>query len=152
MLPFALDPNTAPGPSPLNRPTSKFADRALGPGQTVANENKTSRDYFNRPSGDHREMLKENGSRSASTERRRPTSPHIAYQEKGVRGRTWQNLLLLTARVASMPHPHPLQRQSLSSYRMCLRTKRLKQSAKIPSLKILLSRNTARRITTCQRG
>jgi hypothetical protein len=83
MLPFALDPNTAPGPSPLNRPTSKFADRALGPGQTVANENKTSRDYFNRPSGDHREMLKENGSRSASTERRRPTSPHIAYQEKG---------------------------------------------------------------------
>ncbi|KAH3996300.1 hypothetical protein HBI56_139580 [Parastagonospora nodorum] len=83
LLPFALDPNTAPGPSPLNRPTSKFADRGLGSAQTVASENKTSRDYFNRPSADHREMLKENGSRSASTERRRPTSPHIAYQEKG---------------------------------------------------------------------
>jgi hypothetical protein len=77
LLPFALDPNTAPGPSPLNRPTSKFADRNLG------SEGKNSRDYFNRPSADHREVLKENGSRSGSTERRRPTSPHIAYQEKG---------------------------------------------------------------------
>jgi hypothetical protein len=83
LLPFALDPNTAPGPSPLNRPTSKFADRTMGSGQAVVTESKASRDYFNRPSGDHREALKENNSRSASTERRRPTSPHIAYQEKG---------------------------------------------------------------------
>jgi hypothetical protein len=77
LLPFALDPNTAPGPSPLNRPTSKFADRNLG------SEGKSSQDYFNRPSANHREALKENNSRSGSTERRRPPSPHIAYQEKG---------------------------------------------------------------------
>jgi hypothetical protein len=83
LLPFALDPNTAPGPSPLNRPVSKFGDRAVGSGQPVVTESKNNRDYFNRPSGDHREMLKENGSRSGSTERRRPQSPHIAYQEKG---------------------------------------------------------------------
>lgn len=86
LLPFALDPNTAPGPSPLGRPVSRFADRALGSGQAVVTETKPSRDYFNRPSGDHREALKElkeNSSRSASTERRPPTSPHIAYQEKG---------------------------------------------------------------------
>ncbi|KAH7071895.1 hypothetical protein BKA63DRAFT_59481 [Paraphoma chrysanthemicola] len=83
LLPFALDPNTAPGPSPLGRPTSKFSDRTMGTGQTTANEPKSGRDYFNRPSGDHREALKENKSRSASTERRPPTSPHIAYQEKG---------------------------------------------------------------------
>lgn len=42
----------------------------------------SARDYFNRPVGGHREMLKENRSRSASAERQ-PTSPHIAYQEKG---------------------------------------------------------------------
>ncbi|KAH8723605.1 hypothetical protein GQ44DRAFT_619866 [Phaeosphaeriaceae sp. PMI808] len=83
LLPFALDPNTAPGPSPLNRPTSKFPERSMSSGQSVTNEPKSSRDYFNKPSGDHREALKENSSRSASTERRRPTSPHIAYQEKG---------------------------------------------------------------------
>ena len=83
LLPFALDPNTAPGPSPLGRPLSKFADRTVGSGQAVVSEGKTSRDYFNRPSGDHREALKENSSRSASTERRPPQSPHIAYQEKG---------------------------------------------------------------------
>jgi hypothetical protein len=77
LLPFALDPNTAPGPSPLNRPTSRFADRNLG------SEGKTSQDYFNRPSANHREAMKENTSRSDSTERRRPASPHIAYQEKG---------------------------------------------------------------------
>ncbi|KAF2713127.1 RhoGAP-domain-containing protein [Pleomassaria siparia CBS 279.74] len=70
MLPFALDPNMAPGPSPLAKTTNKSVER------------KTGRDYFNRPSGNHREMLKENRSRSASAERP-PKSPHIAYQEKG---------------------------------------------------------------------
>ncbi|KAH7385575.1 hypothetical protein DE146DRAFT_212760 [Phaeosphaeria sp. MPI-PUGE-AT-0046c] len=83
LLPFALDPNPAPGPSPLDRSASKFPDRTAGSGQQVVNEGKNSRDYFNRPSGDHREALKENKSRSTSTERRRPPSPHIAYQEKG---------------------------------------------------------------------
>ncbi|KAF2821101.1 RhoGAP-domain-containing protein [Ophiobolus disseminans] len=83
MLPFALDPNTAPGPSPLGRPMSKYADRTVGSSQPAVAEGKPNRDYFNRPSGDHREALKENGSRSASTERRPPQSPHIAYQEKG---------------------------------------------------------------------
>jgi hypothetical protein len=106
LLPFALDPNTAPGPSPLSRPTSKFADRTVGSGQPVITEGKVSRDYFNRPSGDHREALKENGSRSASTERRRPTSPHIAYQEKG---RQPSDSLLETLRkkkeVAESPAP-----------------------------------------------
>jgi hypothetical protein len=70
LLHFALDPNTAPGPSPLTKTSHKSV------------EGKTGRDYFNRPSGNHREMLKENRSRSASAERQ-PKSPHIAYQEKG---------------------------------------------------------------------
>lgn len=70
LLPFALDPNTAPGPSPLGKSQSRGVDA------------KATRDYFNRPAGNHREMLKENRSRSASAERQ-PTSPHIAYQEKG---------------------------------------------------------------------
>jgi len=82
LLSFALDPNTAPGPSPLGRPISKYADRTMGGGQAAISEGK-SRDYFTRPSGDHREALKENGSRDASAERRPPQSPHIAYQEKG---------------------------------------------------------------------
>jgi hypothetical protein len=69
MLPFALDPNTAPGPSPI----AKSQSRAL--------EGKPGRDYFNRPAPNHRDLLKENRSRSASTERRE--SPHIAFQEKG---------------------------------------------------------------------
>lgn len=69
LLPFALDPNPAPGPSPINNSNSRA-------------DGKSSRDYFNRPVGSHREMLKENRSRSASAERQ-PTSPHIAYQEKG---------------------------------------------------------------------
>ncbi|KAF2010340.1 RhoGAP-domain-containing protein [Aaosphaeria arxii CBS 175.79] len=72
LLPFALDPNTAPGPSPLGK--SREA------AQSRNNDSKTGRDYFNR-SGNHREMLKENRSRSASAERNQ--SPHIAYQEKG---------------------------------------------------------------------
>ncbi|KAL1608511.1 Rho-type gtpase-activating protein [Paraconiothyrium brasiliense] len=70
LLPFALDPNPAPGPSPINNAHGRGADA------------KSARDYFNRPVGGHREMLKENRSRSASAERQ-PTSPHIAYQEKG---------------------------------------------------------------------
>lgn len=56
----------------------------MGANQASAGvDSKTSRDYFNRPGADHRDMLKENGSRAASKERRPPTSPHIAYQEKG---------------------------------------------------------------------
>lgn len=83
LLSFALDPNTAPGPSPLGRPISRYNDRTLGATQIANSEAKTSRDYFNRPAPDHRDVLKENGSRAASNERRPPTSPHIAYQEKG---------------------------------------------------------------------
>lgn len=83
MLPFALDPNTAPGPSPLGRPISRYSERATGVTQVSVNDAKTSRDYFNRPTADHREARKENGSRAVSKERRPPTSPHIAFQEKG---------------------------------------------------------------------
>jgi hypothetical protein len=72
MLPFALDPNTAPGPSPIAKSQSRPV------------ENKTGRDYFNRPAGNHRDILKENRSRSASVERQdKSQSPHIAFQEKG---------------------------------------------------------------------
>jgi hypothetical protein len=76
MLPFALDPNPMPGPSPLNRASRQFPDRS-------GHESKSSRDYFNRPTADHREKLKENNSRSHSAERPVSQSPHIAYQEKG---------------------------------------------------------------------
>jgi hypothetical protein len=69
MLPFALDPNMAPGPSPIAK------------GQARPTDGKTGRDYFNRAPSSHRDLLKENRSRSASTERRE--SPHIAFQEKG---------------------------------------------------------------------
>ncbi|KAH7371354.1 rho-type GTPase-activating protein-like protein 2 [Pyrenochaeta sp. MPI-SDFR-AT-0127] len=85
LLPFALDPNPAPGPSPLGRPISRYNDRTMGANQAPSGDVKSARDYFNRPSGDHREILKENGPRSASNERRPPPppSPHIAFQEKG---------------------------------------------------------------------
>jgi hypothetical protein len=83
LLPFALDLNPAPGPSPLGRPASRYAERTVSASQVTGSEAKSSRDYFNRPSGDHREALKENNSRSASNERRPTQSPHIAYQEKG---------------------------------------------------------------------
>ncbi|KNG46864.1 rho-type gtpase-activating protein 2 [Stemphylium lycopersici] len=92
LLPFALDPNPAPGPSPLGRPISRFNDRTLGAKSTGAVDVKSARDYFSRPTADHREKLKENGSREASKERRQTfqpqtqtqtQSPHIAFQEKG---------------------------------------------------------------------
>jgi hypothetical protein len=80
MLPFALDPNTMPGPSPLNKPAKFLDGREASPSQVA--EGKSARDYFNRPATNHRDMLKENRSRSASAERA-SQSPHIAYQEKG---------------------------------------------------------------------
>ena len=85
LLPFALDPNPAPGPSPLGRPISKYNDRALGAKSAGNADGKSGRDYFNRPTGDHREKLKENSSREASKERRltQTQNPHIAFQEKG---------------------------------------------------------------------
>ncbi|CAE7026722.1 hypothetical protein PTNB85_01709 [Pyrenophora teres f. teres] len=85
LLPFALDPNPAPGPSPLGRPISKYNDRALGAKSAGNGDGKSGRDYFNRPTGDHREKLKENSSREASKERRltQTQNPHIAFQEKG---------------------------------------------------------------------
>jgi len=84
LLPFALDPNTAPGPSPLGRPISRYSERATGATQVSGNDTtKSSRDYFNRPTADLREARKENGSRAVSKERRPPASPHIAFQEKG---------------------------------------------------------------------
>ncbi|KAJ4364637.1 Rho-type gtpase-activating protein [Neocucurbitaria cava] len=85
LLPFALDPNPAPGPSPLGRPVSRYNERTMGANQVATGEGKGGRDYFNRPSKDHREALKEkeNRSRSVSKERRPTESPHIAYQEKG---------------------------------------------------------------------
>lgn len=82
LLPFALDPNPAPGPSPLSRASRQFPDRTLGSGSTPS-DGKTGRDYFNRPGADPRDKLKEDNSRSGSAERPAPASPHIAFQEKG---------------------------------------------------------------------
>lgn len=82
LLPFALDPNPAPGPSPLNRASRQFPDRTVGSGSTPG-DGKSSRDYFNRPAVDPLDKLKENNSRSGSAERPAAGSPHIAFQEKG---------------------------------------------------------------------
>ncbi|EOA86207.1 uncharacterized protein SETTUDRAFT_47563 [Exserohilum turcica Et28A] len=87
LLPFALDPNPAPGPSPLGRPASRINERTPGAKPAGNGEAKNGRDYFNRPTADHRELLKENGSRDASRERKstqpnQSQSPHIAFQEK----------------------------------------------------------------------
>ncbi|KAF2750093.1 RhoGAP-domain-containing protein [Sporormia fimetaria CBS 119925] len=81
LLPFALDPNTVPGPSPLSK-SAKFNETPSDPSQSRLVDNKSARDYFSRSGGNHREMLKENRSRSASIEKHEP-SPHIAFQEKG---------------------------------------------------------------------
>ncbi|ORY07389.1 rho-type GTPase-activating protein-like protein 2 [Clohesyomyces aquaticus] len=85
MLPFALDPNPAPGPSPLGK-SRKLNEGPNDIPQNRGADGKLGRDYFNRPSATHRDMLKENRSRSTSTERQpkaTPSSPHIAFQEKG---------------------------------------------------------------------
>ncbi|KAF2837238.1 RhoGAP-domain-containing protein [Patellaria atrata CBS 101060] len=98
-LPFALDPNMAPGPSPMGKPQT-LSSAGGDTGSAKLTDAKPSRDYFNNgrlPSGSsHRDMLKEprpGSSRSNSTERfdkdrqqqlaKSPASPHIAYQEKG---------------------------------------------------------------------
>ncbi|KAF2736747.1 RhoGAP-domain-containing protein [Polyplosphaeria fusca] len=81
LLPFALDPNTAPGPAPLGKP-GRTNEGSISSSQSRQIDGKQNRDYFNRPSGSHREMLREDRSRSASADRQ-PKSPHIAYQEKG---------------------------------------------------------------------
>ncbi|EOD43601.1 putative rho gtpase activator protein [Neofusicoccum parvum UCRNP2] len=80
-VPFALDPNPAPGPSPL-------ADSRT---YNIEEDKKNQRDYFNggKPGTQtsHRDLLKERSgsSRSSSQERRSKStsSPHIAFQEKG---------------------------------------------------------------------
>ncbi|KAF2639555.1 rho-type GTPase-activating protein-like protein 2 [Massarina eburnea CBS 473.64] len=90
LLPFALDPNTAPGPSPNS-----------GKSHTRAADSKPGRDYFNRPSATtSREVSKENRSRSVSEER----SPHIAFQEKG-RQQSEQPLDTLRKRKESNAEP-----------------------------------------------
>lgn len=81
LLPFALDPNPAPGPSPLSK-SRNLGEQSSEPLQPRTIDARGDRDYFNRTAGNHRDMLKENRSRSASGERP-PKSPHIAYQEKG---------------------------------------------------------------------
>lgn len=99
LLPFALDPNPAPGPSPLGK-SRKYNEGPVETGHSRNAGSKSGRDYFNRPMGNtaHGDVLRENrpgSSRSTSTERERqtpkpasvpapqPASPHIAYQEKG---------------------------------------------------------------------
>ncbi|KAF2870854.1 hypothetical protein BDV95DRAFT_495996 [Massariosphaeria phaeospora] len=81
LLPFALDPNPAPGPSPLNK-SRKFNESPVATNQGRSADTKPGRDYFNRTPGNRRDMVKEDRSRSASAERQ-GKSPHIAYQEKG---------------------------------------------------------------------
>ncbi|KAF1992450.1 RhoGAP-domain-containing protein [Aulographum hederae CBS 113979] len=91
-VPLALDPHTSSTPSPLAR-TFGEANRASATNEamrSVSSERDrpaSQRDYFgsSRQPPSHREALKENtrpqSSRSTSTEQK-PTSPHIAYQEK----------------------------------------------------------------------
>ncbi|KAF9693101.1 hypothetical protein EKO04_008702 [Ascochyta lentis] len=83
LLPFALDPNPAPGPSPLSRASRQFPDRTMSSGPATGEGKSSRNDYFNRPTADPRDKLKENNSRSGSAERPAPASPHIAFQEKG---------------------------------------------------------------------
>lgn len=95
-IPMALDPNTAPGPSPMSK-----GGAVTEPTKQSAEADKRQKDYFNRngarvpsSSSSHRDALRENGrdsSRSSSADRtkrdgssqRMPPSPHIAYQQKG---------------------------------------------------------------------
>ena len=90
-IPMALDPNPAPGPSPLTR--SRKHD--VREEQTKSAEGKSNpRDYFTakaqqsssrRPSQDHEsaQLSSRSGSRPGSHGDSGPSSPHIAYQEKG---------------------------------------------------------------------
>ncbi|KAK8187806.1 uncharacterized protein BKA78DRAFT_171131 [Phyllosticta capitalensis] len=81
-VPFALDPNPVPGPSPL----------AEGRSQNRSDDDRNPRDYFNggKPgssTSSHRDALREHhatSSRSSSIERRNKStsSPHIAFQER----------------------------------------------------------------------
>ncbi|KAK7523395.1 rho-type GTPase-activating protein-like protein 2 [Phyllosticta citriasiana] len=80
-VPFALDPNPVPGPSPLADSRS----------QNRSEDEKNPRDYFNggksgSSTSSHRDALKEHlaSSRSSSLERRNKStsSPHIAFQER----------------------------------------------------------------------
>lgn len=89
-IPLALDPNPAPGPSPMT--SSHQFDGSRNHSQKPSMET----DYLNKggrlPSAaSNRDLLGENSSRSSSMDRARrdaswnrpPASPHIAYQQKG---------------------------------------------------------------------
>lgn len=91
-IPMALDPNPAPGPSPL---TLKNHDSQNESAKPLANENNgTSRDYFNTKGSKStvRKVSQEQGapysspppeSPRDSRQSSGPSSPHIAYQEIG---------------------------------------------------------------------
>lgn len=93
-IPMALDPNPAPGPSPLAR--RELFDEQRGTPKSQPSESKpTARDYFNAINSASRKspIEKENiqtapnpvspTSSRHSSPPSQPQSPHIAYQERG---------------------------------------------------------------------
>ena len=93
-IPMALDPNPAPGPSPLAR--RELFDEQRNTPKSQPNESKpTARDYFNAINSASRNspIEKENAqtapmpvsptSSRHSSPPSQPQSPHIAYQERG---------------------------------------------------------------------
>ncbi|TKX24100.1 RhoGAP domain-containing protein 1 [Elsinoe australis] len=83
-LPMAFDPNP---PSSNSMQMSRRSDRTETETPRAKEVNNQQRDYFNtrtNSKSNHREMLRDGAqSRSASSEREKPTSPHIAQQDKG---------------------------------------------------------------------
>ncbi|PNS16966.1 hypothetical protein CAC42_4930 [Sphaceloma murrayae] len=85
-LPMAFDPNPSTG---VASQASRRSDR-IDNETPRAKEVSSQRDYFNPRTASktsHRELLREGpASRSASSEREKPTSPHITQQDKGRSG------------------------------------------------------------------
>ena len=90
---MALDPNPVPGPSPLIR-TQNFETQEEHTKPQVTENKPHSRDYFTakaphsasrKASQDHENIhnASRSGSRPGSRGESQPSSPHIAYQEKG---------------------------------------------------------------------
>lgn len=87
-VPLVLDTNPATGSSPMAGKNREFGGDGSVPQPSADSRLPQAKDYFVRkpvtPAG--RELVQETlqeTSRSSSTERKQPSSPHIAYQEKG---------------------------------------------------------------------
>lgn len=83
-VPLVLDTNPAAESSPMSKSREFGAD---GPISHPSADSRLpqAKDYFARKaaSSANRDLMQEETSRSSSTERKTPSSPHIAYQEKG---------------------------------------------------------------------